>query len=225
MSGYSDDLLYNNQQDGKIYNGQPTPGEGENDAETWRHIPNKGLYHFKKYNGSWFSRLYTDQILTQSEEIREVNVEEIIVQSAEGTFINVKVSGELDLTGASIVQGYSFSGALNTGANRVISLDIGNSLQFSGSPTQLLDTIQDIRVTSAPTFSGGTFNGNVSITGNLQGTSNSMTVDGLLNQLNILYGSGNYGSPAIQGIGLGDLTQVEVDQLENIGTTTISSAQ
>ena len=223
---FIDDLLYNGQSDGQVYNGQPQPGEGQNNSETWRLIPNKGLYHFKKHNGSWFSRLYTDQVLTQSEEIREVNVEEIIVQSAEGTFIDMKVTGTLDLTGCDIVNGYSFTGALNSGANRQISLDINSeNLVHQGSPTPLLNTIQDIHSTASPTFNAITITTNATISGSLLGTDNTITVDGLINNVNVLYGSGDYGSPSVQGIGLGDLTQAEVDQLEGINSTTISSTQ
>ena len=54
--------LQKRESDGKIFEHEPYESEGDDNAETWRHIPNKGLYHFKKFGGQWYSRLFTPDV-------------------------------------------------------------------------------------------------------------------------------------------------------------------
>ena len=49
MPSYNDDLIYNNATDGEVFLEAPSNSEGEDGAETWRFVPDKGLYKFKKY--------------------------------------------------------------------------------------------------------------------------------------------------------------------------------
>ena len=220
---YEQDLIYNNQQDGYVYSGAPTSGEGENNAETWRPVPDKGLYHFKKYNGSWYSRLFTTEVLTQSDEIQEITHEEFIIQSAEGTFIELKVSGTLDLTGCSITQGYSVTGVLTEISNRQFSLTVGDNFTSGGGA---IDTIQGIKTTSSPEFTSLTLNtGPLNLSGNITAGSSTITAESMINKVNVLYSTGEFGSPAVDGIGLGNLTESIATQIGNIGIKTIIASQ
>ena len=62
MPSYNDDLIYNNATDGEVFLEAPSNSEGEDGAETWRFVPDKGLYKFKKYNGQWYSRRYSPEV-------------------------------------------------------------------------------------------------------------------------------------------------------------------
>jgi len=70
---------------------------------------------------------------------------------------------------------------------------------------------QDLSTTSSPTFAGATVNGDITVSGTVDGR--DISADGA--NLDSLFTS----------IGLSALTAAEVDQLENIGSTTISATQ
>ena len=227
MPSYNDDLIYNNATDGEVYLEAPNNSEGEEGAETWRFISDKGLYHFKKYNGQWMSRRYSPGVETASSEFSQtiINSSEIDVQS--GDIYDLNVTNSLTFSGTSLSL-YSFSSPLSlNNTNQAVSLPYSGNLQITSNQ---LDTIQGITTDASPTFKnltisqvGGT-GGSISIDENING----INVNVLLGEHGKLF-STNYvdgtGTSQTDGIGLGALTAAEVDQLENIGTNTISNTQ
>lgn len=227
MPSYNDDLIYNNATDGEVYLEAPNNSEGEEGAETWRFISDKGLYHFKKYNGQWMSRRYSPGVETASSEFSQtiINSSEIDVQS--GDIYDLNVTNSLTFSGTSLSL-YSFSSPLSlNNTNQAVSLPYSGNLQITSNQ---LDTIQGITTDASPTFKnltisqvGGT-GGSISIDENING----INVNVLLGEHGKLF-STNYvdgtGTSQTDGIGLGALTAAEVDQLENIGTNEISNQE
>lgn len=225
--GYNDDLIYNNATDGEVYLEAPTNDEGQDGAETWRFIADKGLYHFKKYQGQWLSRRYSAGVESASSEFSQtiINSSEIDVQS--GDIYDLTVTNSLTFTGNSLSL-YSFSSplSLNT-TNQAVSLPYTGNLKITNGD---LDTIQNISTTSNVTFKevsiekDGGVGGNLTIEGNLNGKDFGAMVTeiGKLFYVNYVDGSGSNQS---DGLGLSALTASEVNQLENIGTHEISEAE
>jgi len=227
MPNYSDDLLYNNATDGEVFLEAPSIDEGEEGAETWRFIADKGLYHFKKYQGQWLSRRYTAGIQSASEEVSNVTVNSSEINVSSGDIYDLTVTNSLNFTGTSLNL-YSFSSplSLNT-TNQAVSLPFSGNLQITNNE---LDTIQSITSVSTPTFKelslaqDGGSGGNLTIANNINGKNfNVMLAEhGKLFSTSYVDGSG---STQNDGIGLGDLTAAEVNQLENIDSITITNSQ
>ena len=158
---FIDDIAIKLDSDGVVYKDRPDPFQAAAEfAETWRYIDGKGLYHFKRYEGQWFSRLFTDTVKTFNEEIREVSIENIIVQSGEGTFSEIKVTTELDITGATLL-GLSFGSPLVRNAGGQVTLPY-NTTNFQISNNEF-NTIQDIATSSNVEFGDITSTGSLSL--------------------------------------------------------------
>lgn len=227
MPSYNDDLIYNNATDGEVFLEAPSNTEGEDGAETWRFVPDKGLYKFKKYNGQWYSRRYSPEILSAEEEVQDVTINTTEIDAQISSIYDLTVTNSINFTGSS-VNIYSFSSPLSYNAsNQAVSLPFTSNLKLTNSE---LDTIQPISTTSEVEFKNIQVSKDNGVGGNLdiEGLLNSHDVDELIAKVNQMY-SQNYtdatGNNQTTGLGLSDLTQEEVDQLQEIGSTTISSDQ
>ena len=227
MPNYSDDLLYNNATDGEVFLEAPSIDEGEEGAETWRFIADKGLYHFKKYQGQWLSRRYTAGIQSASEEVSNVTVNSSEINVSSGDIYDLTVTNSLNFTGTSLNL-YSFSSplSLNT-TNQAVSLPFSGNLQITNNE---LDTIQSITSVSTPQFKelslaqDGGSGGNLTIANNINGKNFNVMLAEHGKLFSTSYVDGN-GSTQNDGIGLGDLIAAEVDQLQNIDSNTITNTQ
>ena len=227
MPSYNDDLIYNNATDGEVFLEAPANTEGEDGAETWRFVPDKGLYKFKKYNGQWYSRRYSPEILSAEEEVQDVTINTTEIDAQISSIYDLTVTNSINFTGSS-VNIYSFSSPLSYNAsNQAVSLPFTSNLKLTNGD---LDTIQPITTTSEVEFKNIQVNKDNGVGGNLdiEGLLNSHDVDELIAKVNQMY-SQNYtdatGNNQTTGLGLSDLTQEEVDQLQEIGSNTISNTQ
>ena len=227
MPSYNDDLIYNNATDGEVFLEAPSNSEGEDGAETWRFVPDKGLYKFKKYNGQWYSRRYSPEVLSASQEVQDVTINTTEIDATVSSIFDLTVTNSINFTGSS-VNIYSFSSPLSYNAsNQAVSLPFTSNLKITNGD---LDTIQPITTTSEVEFKNIQVNKDNGVGGNLdiEGLLNSHDVDELIAKVNQMY-SETYtdatGNNQTTGLGLSDLTQAEVNQLQNIDSNTITNTQ
>jgi len=226
MPDYSGDAIYRNAANAAVRQGVPRNEEGNDGDELWCFVEgnDSGLYHAKKYAGEWRYRLYSPEILGEGDTgetiVKNVSYQDVTV--SDGNFNKITVSNQTNLSGTSTI-----AGALTVSATTLSSFPTTANMTITGSK---LDTAQNIQTSSQPRFEGlGVGMDASGESGNLEvskilGIGAATVIDNSQKLYNTNYTStGNV--EKTDGLGLGDFTQGEVDQLQNIDSATINSTQ
>jgi len=244
---FADDIIYDNATSKKVYERWLTPTEGTDGDERWVSLPGKGFFHAKKYAGQWYYRSYTPKALRD-------DVVASVSHSTSYTSANILAAtiSTLTVTTSSNLQtSTTISGDIYVQNSAIKAWDCLNTSNLKINSSDDFDTIQDIGLASAVVHgslivdsagAGTGILGSSFLTPATHTSNTEHSTTAFMNKVLKLYdASGDYnatgagtlgGSNADATVNAGGyplklqmLTRNEVVQLENIGTTTISSGQ
>jgi hypothetical protein len=233
MGTYTDDAQYIQDSHGTIYTEIPTDEEGQDNDERWALVEGKGLYHCKKVGGEWRFKVYNTDILLEGESsLKNVTTIYETLTTSTGTFDNVIVNNQFDVTGDS-------NSTFGSGVFKIVGGTLGefpyqDNLKLT---TGKLNTVQDIKNASFPRFNGlglGGAGNEVTQAGAIDLDfffHNGISAPGIINDVltlvddNFTNAASTTNQDGLDILGADPVIKNEIDQIKKINALVIGSAQ